>query len=97
MRELLRHLAAQFLSEEANRSPLITVIDVQIPSDFREAKVFVTVYPEAQEEAAMAYLKRKRGDLREFVKENSRMKALPHFDFVIDRGEKHRQRIEELI
>ena len=97
MSELLRHLSAQFLAEEANRSPLITVTRVEIPSDFRHARVFVTVYPESEEKRALVFLKRKRSDLRGFAKTHARMKELPRFDFILDRGEKHRQRIDELI
>ena len=97
IQELLRHLAAQFLAEEANRVPLITVTRVEVSSDFRQAKVFVTVYPESGEKAALIFLKRKRSDLRDFVKSHTNMDMLPRFDFLIDRGEKHRQRIDELI
>jgi len=97
VRELLRHLSAEFLAEEANRTPLITVTGTEVPADFRSAKVFVTVYPESEEEKALVFLKRKRGDLRDFVKNHTKMQTLPRFDFLIDRGEKHRQRIDELI
>ena len=97
VRELLRHLAAQFIAEEANKTPLITVTDVRISSAMREVAILVTVYPESGEEAALAYLLRKRADFRTFVKANARMQRLPRFDFGIDRGEKHRQRIDELI
>jgi len=97
IQELLRHLAAEFLAEEANRTPLITVTRVEVSSNFRTAKVFVTVYPESEEHKALVYLKRKRSDLRDFVKSHTNMDVLPRFDFLIDRGEKHRQRIDELI
>ena len=97
VRELLRHLAAEFLAREANPSPLITVTRVETPADFRSATVFVTVYPERDEKAALVFLKRKRGDLRNLAKGSIAMKELPRFDFALDRGEKSRRRVEELI
>ena len=97
MTELMHHLAAEFISAEANSTPLITVTNIRLSPDFREATVFVTVYPEAGEKEALIFLKRKRSDLRNFVKSRTKTEILPRFDFAIDEGEKNRQRVEELI
>ncbi len=97
VKELLRHLAAEFVSSAANTTPLITVTDVRVPPNFSEATVLVTVYPDRDEEAALLFLKRKRGELRTFVKARTKLKTIPRFDFTIDEGEKKRQRIDELL
>ncbi len=41
-------------------------------------------------------MKRKRAEFREFFKGKARMRALPFFDFEIDKGEKNRQKIDEI-
>ena len=41
------------------------------------------------------FLKRKRSDFRDFVKDNARLARIPFFDFEIDKGEKNRRQVEE--
>jgi len=93
---LFRKLAGDFVARESNRTSLITVTNVIIKENGREALFLVTVLPESQEEIALAFLKRKRSDLREYIKKNTRVKTIPVVDFEIDKGEKNRQRIDEL-
>jgi ribosome-binding factor A len=94
--ELVKKYAAEFLSREADKSALITVTNANISDDLKNATIFFSVYPEASEEAALNFAKRKRGEFKRFVRDKIRMKRIPFFDFEIDFGEKNRQRIEEL-
>ncbi len=93
---LLAELAATFIREEANTSPLITVTRVAAASDLKHATVHISVFPEAQENDALIFLKRKGGDFRGFVKSRTNLKHIPFFDFAIDYGEKQRQIIDAL-
>jgi ribosome-binding factor A len=93
--ELLRHLAAQFLSRESDRSSLITVTRATLSSDLSRATIFVSVLPAEGEDRAIGFMKRRRTDFREFVKANCDLKRVPTLDFDIDRGEKNRQDIDE--
>lgn len=95
--EILKHLAAEFLSKESNRTSMITVTHVSANEKGNEATVYITVLPDSQETAALDFLKRKRSDFRAFVKYNARLMKLPFFDFEIDRGEKARQKIDETL
>lgn len=81
---LMRELAATFIRDEANASPLITVTGVTLSPDLRRATILVSVFPETQEAQALAFLKRKGGQFRSFVKQKARLKDIPHFDFSID-------------
>lgn len=94
--ELFRRLAGKFIEEESNRNSLITVTGIGMKDDLRECIVFVTILPVDAEETAIHFLKRKRGEFRQYVKKNARIKFIPTFDFVIDEGEKNRQRIDEI-
>ncbi len=93
---IYRELAASFIREEANTPPLITVTDAKVGADFGQATIFVTVYPESEEEHALVFLKRKGAEFRGYVKKNASLKYLPFFDFKIDVGEKHRQHLDTI-
>lgn len=94
--ELFRRLAGKFISEESNHTSLITVTNIKGHNNLRECTIFVTMLPLESEENALHFLKRKRGEFREYVKKNARIKHVPTFDFEIDEGEKNRQRIDEI-
>ena len=95
-KEEIHKLASKFVEAESNRNSLITITNVHLTKDFKKAIIFVTVFPESGEDKAVDFLKRQRSDFRHFVKKNSRIGRIPFFDFEIDKGEKSRQRIEEL-
>jgi len=96
-RELIQHLAAEFIGAEANKSPLITVTNTRLSADGKNVVVLVTVFPDSGEGAAINFLKRKRGEFKDFLKFRARLQRLPSIDFDIDRGEKSRQHIDTLI
>ncbi len=84
------------MQRESSGGSLITVTDANISKDLKKATIFITVLPESSEESALNFAKRKRSDLRNFIKTKLQMKILPFLDFEIDKGEKNRQRIDEL-
>ncbi|MCK9351874.1 MAG: ribosome-binding factor A [Candidatus Paceibacterota bacterium] len=93
---LLMKLAGDFVARESNRTSLITVTRVLILEHGRTATFLISVLPDAEAETALAFLKRKRSDFRQYIKENTRLKTIPVVDFDIDKGEKYRQRIDEI-
>jgi len=97
IKELIKELAAQFLQEESNYTSLITVTNADVSKDLKRSTVYVSVYPESAEESALNFLKRKRKGLKEFFKSKAKMKSIPFFDFELDKGEKNRQKIDELL
>lgn len=94
---LLRELAAQFLSRESNNTSLITVTGSNVSADLKRGTVLISVLPVSAEESALNFCKRKRAELRDFLKQNLATKNIPFIDFEIDLGEKNRQRIDELL
>ena len=93
----IKELSAQFLGRENNRTSLITVTSATVSPDLKRATVMITVLPESKEHDALDFAKRKRGELREHLKKNMQTKIIPFLDIVIDRGEKNRQKIDELL
>lgn len=94
---VIAQLAGEFIQSESNHQSLITVTDILVTDDFQKATIFVTVLPEQKQDAALDFLKRQRKDFKKFIKKKSRMSRIPQFDFMLDAGEKHRQKIDELI
>lgn len=94
---LIKELAAQFIEREGNNTSLITVTDCSISKDLKKATIFITVFPENREKFALDFLKRKRGDLRGHIKKHIHAKTIPFLEVEIDKGEKNRQRIDELL
>ena len=93
---LLQELTATFIQTEANPNPLITVTHVDISPDYRQATVFITTMPEGRESDALVFLKRHGSDMRQFIKKKSNLKIIPHLDFELDAGERHRQNIDRI-
>lgn len=96
LKDLVREVAADFLQKESNHLSLITVTDVSLSDRGNRATIFFTVLPADKEKAALDFVKRKRAEFREFFTGRARMRALPFFDFEIDKGEKNRQKIDEI-
>lgn len=94
---LIKELAALFLEREADRSSLLTVTDCHISPDLKNATILISVLPETKEQAALGFVKRKRGEIRDFLKKNMNTKIIPFVDVELDKGEKNRQKIDELL
>ncbi|MES2953111.1 MAG: ribosome-binding factor A [Patescibacteria group bacterium] len=95
--QLLKELAARFLQEESNGQSLITVTSCKLSRDGNRVTFFVSVLPASAEEGVAEFIKRKRGEFREYLKKHSRIGRLPFVEMLIDKGEKNRQRVDELL
>lgn len=93
---LIQHLAAEFIRDVAGPASLITVTNVTFSERTNNSTIFITVFPTEKEEVALEFARRKKSEFREYVREHVKMRAIPFFEFEIDRGEKNRQRIDEL-
>ena len=96
MQEVIRMAAAEFLVREANPQSLITVTRVELNPDGKGARIFITVFPDSAEQAAVAFAYRHRGGFGEYFKKQRRGAFPPKVEFAIDLGEKNRQRMDEL-
>lgn len=95
--KLIKELAATFLQRESTNASLISVTSVSVSPDLKKCTVFITTIPESKEETALLFAKRKRPEMREFFKKNMATKNVPFIEVEIDRGEKNRQKIDELL
>jgi ribosome-binding factor A len=93
----IKELAAEFLGRENNRTSLITVISCDTSPDLKKATIFITVLPNSKEHDALDFAKRKRAEIRDYLKKKMNLKIIPFLDIKIDEGEKNRQKIDELL
>jgi len=95
--EQIREIAARFIERESNKSALLTVTRVVLDAKGRRATIYLSVLPTSGEDSALNFLKRKRPELREAMKEQLPIHPLPFLDVAIDEGEKARHTIDALL
>lgn len=97
IKDQIKKFAAEFLQKESNGLSLITVTNVQLGHEAKEATILLTVLPEEKQDEALEFARRQLSEFREFMNKKVKAGRMPFFHFDIDRGEKHRQRIDEII
>ncbi len=89
--ELVREIVASAILLEL-RDPRIrgvTVTRVEVSSDLRHAKVYVSIMDEANESEVLAGLNSARSYLRAKLARGLRTKQIPQLRFIVDHGVKH--------
>lgn len=94
--ELIVREAANFIKEAAGAKSLITATRGDSYARGDRVTVYVSVFPEEQEQGALAFLARQREQFSDYLKHHTRLAPLPRVDFALDLGEKNRRRLEEL-
>ena len=95
--KLIKGLVANFLNQESSSASLISVTYISTSPDLKKATIFISVLPEKQEKTALLFAKRKLPEMREHLKKNMETKHIPFLEVEIDKGEKNRQKIDELL
>ena len=93
----IKEVVANFLEAESNKLSLITVTSVDVSPDLKNAKILISVLPESREKAAIDFCKRKRSEIKQEIKKKMNLRVIPFVDIEIDKGEKNRQRIHDLL
>ena len=96
IRESIRHIAAEFLTEHDEGTALVTVTDVVLSPKADRATILITILPAEKEKEALKFAERQLSPLRHRIGERLSIHHLPFLSFAIDIGEKNRQKIEEL-
>ncbi len=92
----IAHIAADFFKENANRTSLITVTRADISPDGKNARIYISVFPEKDEQDALVFAKRNLSELRAYAASHARFKRVPFFEIVLDIGEKNRQAVQDV-
>lgn len=97
LKDQIMKWAAEFLQRESNGASLITVTDVKLAREAKEATILLSILPDDKQEVALEFTRRQLGEFREFINKKVKTGRIPFFHFDLDRGEKHRQRIDEIL
>lgn len=90
--EIFQH---QFRMEEYG---LMTVTEVRMSPDLKTAKIFVSIFGDAErKKKTLALLELERGTVRGELGRNLRMKFTPHLMFFLDESLDYAMRIEDLL
>jgi ribosome-binding factor A len=93
-RELSDILRKRYQSE----ATAITITEVRVAPDLRDARVFVSVVGSKEEqEERLRWLRSKSKEIREEVSRRIVLKYLPRFDYVPDHAAEHGARIFEVL
>lgn len=94
--KIIQKAAADFMQIESNGASLITITNVRLSNDEKYATILFTVLPEEKHDAVLEFTKRMRSEFKQYVKANTKIGRIPMFDFQIDLGELHRQKIDTI-
>jgi ribosome-binding factor A len=97
LEEAITREAAMFFEREGNRNSLITVTRTELTKKGNGATLFVSVFPEDKEKAALEFINRNLGELRSVLKERIRSRAIPTLRVLSDYGERERDHINRLL
>ena len=97
IKQEMMHIAAEVIERESNRLALISVTDAEISPDLKHATFFVSVLPDDKAETAVDFCNRHAGDVRDEIKKRTNTHHVPFVKFAFDKGEKNRQRIDQLL
>lgn len=96
LKEAIRELAASFLNRESNKASLVTVTGVNMTDNGKNVTILISVFPEDKEGEALSFARRKRTEIRGKILKELDISHPPFVEIDIDRGEKNRQRIDEI-
>ena len=94
---LLKEIVSSFIKLKINLEAIVTVMRVEMTTDLRLAKVFISVFPGEKEREFLAALKRKDREFKNFMKDKIKVRILPSVTFEADKSWKLEQRIKELL
>ena len=71
--ELIKNAVAEYINTESNKTTLITVTGARLTKDWARCTILVTVFPDDKTKGALDFLTRKRGEVRDYVKDRVKM------------------------
>ncbi|MFM2357987.1 MAG: hypothetical protein RJA61_724 [Candidatus Parcubacteria bacterium] len=95
--EVIKQTAAEFIQTQSGPASLITVTRVLVDDKRKSVQILFTTLPDNKQDMALVFLKRKRSEFIQYLKDNTRMRAIPGINFDIDYGERNRQHIDSLL
>jgi ribosome-binding factor A len=96
MENVIKDLACDFFARESNKKSLLTITRAMMTEDMKTCIIYISVFPEKEEIAALHFTKRQRKDFQEFLRKKMQRQFVPFIDIEIDKGEKILNRMRDL-
>ncbi|MGB9822996.1 MULTISPECIES: 30S ribosome-binding factor RbfA [Thermodesulfovibrio] len=96
---LLKEEVAQIILHKIKdpRLGFVTVTDVKLSDDLRQARVFISVLNSEERELSLQILNEAKGFIRSEIARRLRIKIIPTFEFVFDESIERGFRIDQLL
>ncbi len=96
--ELLKQEISKLIKEEVPESyGIVTVTDVHVTGDFKDARVFISCFDKTCEDAVLKELLKKKLHFQQFLGRNLRMKFTPRLQYIFDRNQEKVDQIEKIL
>lgn len=95
--QIQREISNIILKYFSETNIYITVTDVQVTADFKEAKIFISVFQKNKQDEILEKLEKNKIEIRRLLGQRIKLKFLPHLNFVIDTGIEKIQKVEKLL
>ncbi len=80
---VLHQAIANFLKENANDEPFITISYIDLNKAGTTVTVYCSVFPKEQQESVLTFLKRKESHCRDHLKKHTALRIAPAVRFVL--------------
>jgi len=96
--ELLKQELSKLIKAEISEDyGIITVTDVIVGGDFKEAKVFISCFDKIYEQKVVDELKKHKLQFQQYLGRNLTMKFTPRLEFMIDKNQDKVEEIEKIL
>ncbi len=96
LEQLIKDLAANFFARESNKTSLLTVTSTFVTEDLKHCTVYISIFPEKEEKAALHFARRMRGELQEYLRKTMNRQFIPFVEVDLDKGEKLLNKMRDL-
>lgn len=98
MAALLKKELAPLIEENLDKNlGIVTLTDVELQPDFKEAKVYISCFEDLNEKKVLRSLEEKAKEFQHILGRRLRMKFTPKITFVIDSGLENVGKVEKLL
>lgn len=95
---LLRQELSKLIADELQGEyGIISVTDVIVTGDFKEAKVFISCFDKTREQKVVDELKKHKLQFQQYLGRNLTMKFTPRLEFIIDQNQDKVEKIEKIL
>ncbi len=96
MTEFFKNCAGDFFARNTSGHSLITVTNVWIDPEIKNADIYISVLPDSKSEAALNFAKRQRTDLQKYFASRVKLVHLPFLEILLDPSPKIYEMLNEI-